>query len=148
MDIQVREGDLPDLRDDDRIDPEVLTTPSKVYELSNWDNVGNEEPMLSCDPLDSSWVESCAMSIESEGVEFLSDSSGLDTTMDPPFESQFFCCESRPGEMGYPLGDQASERLDGIAYPGEDASTPGVLDRGRFHVHPVAGGQHAILNAL
>jgi len=148
VDTQGRKGDLPDLRNADEINSEVLTTPSEVGELSDWDNVSNEEPVIPCDPLDSSWVESCAMSIESEGVEFLSDSSGSDTTMDPPFESQFFCCESRPGEMGYPLGDRASERLDGIAYPVEDASTPGVLDRGRFHVHPVAGRQHAILDAL
>ncbi|KIM50313.1 hypothetical protein SCLCIDRAFT_12358 [Scleroderma citrinum Foug A] len=68
--------------------------------------------------------------------------------MNPPFSSQFYCCESHPGKMGSSLGDRASEWLDGIIYPGEDASTPSVLDRGQFHVHPVAGGQHTILDAF
>ena len=119
-----------------------------VNELSDWDNISNVEPISLHDHLDSPWVESCAMSIENEGDESLPDPSGSDITMDPPFSSQFYCCESRPGKKGYPLGDQASKRLDGIVYPREDASMPGVLDRGRFHVHPVTGGQHAILNAF
>ena len=119
-----------------------------INELSDWANVSNADSMSSRELLDSPWVESCAMSIESESTEDLSDSSGSDTTMNPPFSSQFYCCESRPGEMGYPLGDRASEWLNGIVYPGEDTNTPGALDRGQFHVHPVTGGQHAILDAF
>ncbi|KIM69226.1 hypothetical protein SCLCIDRAFT_19845 [Scleroderma citrinum Foug A] len=65
-----------------------------INELSDWANISNADSMSLHELLDSPWVESCAMSIESESTEDLSDSSRSDTTMNPPFSSQFYCCES------------------------------------------------------
>ena len=76
------------------------------------------------------------MDVENDSVDSLSDSSGSGTTItnlrnDP----HLGCCMSRPGEMGNTLEDRARERLDGIAYPGENAHMPSIFDKGRFRVH-------------
>ncbi|KIM51986.1 hypothetical protein SCLCIDRAFT_33007 [Scleroderma citrinum Foug A] len=118
-------------------------------DLSDWDGISDAASEISCDNLDLPPIKSCMMDVEDDSTDSLSDSSGSGTTiMGLQNDPHLGCCVSRPGEMGNPLGDRARERLDGIAYPGESMHMPGVLDTGRFCIHPTSSSQHTIYDTL
>ena len=147
--MQNEENDLPDSRSLSGIESEVLTVLSDLGDMSGWDDISDAASEISFGNLNFPSIESCMMDIEDDSVDFLSDSGGSGIAItnlrnDP----RLGCCVSRLGEMGNPLGDHAREQLDGIAYPGESARTPDVLDKGRFRVHPTAGGRHVIFDTF